>query len=631
MQSEVSTSHSFSPIACLNCRKAHRKCDRQLPQCSECTCRNLTNSCTYALPKKRGPKQTSSPTDEVQTSKPKKTTPSTNSLKRKYLYEEEFHTDDYGNNDHSSTNSNRFTFHGQQKHVTSAQAINNSPSLPTTQTNGTMNHASHLPIYSTFNGQKQLSQKEVSQQMVSTHITPTTKQNSVVIRQNDTIIPMEQLESVEQIQYRGHGKQFLDFYYSVMSSGFPCFPRVSFDTLLDTIFCYTHPQVNTVTQLSPVNERLLCLLESVEIVVLQRIGRKKVAEELFQITRRRLCHYFDECIDSFELSLTMLFLCDYLYGAGNYKQSAAYFALSKVYFEENANLQDPHQRVSLHFIKMLDVQMCKDIVGQIRGLGNLIMSWNTGKDKFFDVEALDSKRYDSDMEYLKAILSFIDSMEQQTKKFYYENNIVQQQASVLETSEHIYKLSSQMSLMDLTYGIVMVGLRLKILTQVGMWNTALVRQCADKVSHMAQSPWFDSCQHITVEPVVLAATVHLNDPNTKLWFLTTDLRALRSLDQRFDVITRKHSDLVNSIREKLAKLQQQNDPLMMNLIIDKNDEVIRPFPGIISNKYDFETNGMVQRVLQPTQELISNSYQGMQSNPSLTEFFSRQNSSSKYF
>ncbi|KAL9655786.1 hypothetical protein ABK040_005013 [Willaertia magna] len=46
----------YSSIACINCRKAHRKCDRSYPVCSECNCRGLADKCVYHKPKKRGPK-----------------------------------------------------------------------------------------------------------------------------------------------------------------------------------------------------------------------------------------------------------------------------------------------------------------------------------------------------------------------------------------------------------------------------------------------------------------------------------------------------------------------------------------------------------------------------------------------
>jgi hypothetical protein len=43
----------FAPIACSNCRRSHRKCDRKLPHCSECVAKK--KKCTFLIPKKRGP------------------------------------------------------------------------------------------------------------------------------------------------------------------------------------------------------------------------------------------------------------------------------------------------------------------------------------------------------------------------------------------------------------------------------------------------------------------------------------------------------------------------------------------------------------------------------------------------
>ncbi|EFC36642.1 predicted protein [Naegleria gruberi] len=43
---------NLSPISCICCRKAHKKCDRQLPTCSKCIQRGI--ACAYNEPKKRG-------------------------------------------------------------------------------------------------------------------------------------------------------------------------------------------------------------------------------------------------------------------------------------------------------------------------------------------------------------------------------------------------------------------------------------------------------------------------------------------------------------------------------------------------------------------------------------------------
>jgi hypothetical protein len=229
------------------------------------------------------------------------------------------------------------------------------------------------------------------------------------------------------------------------------------------------------------------------------------------------------------------------------------------------------------------------------------------------MNSLDSTRYGTDLEYLQAILKLIDSMEQQTKIFYYENSKTIKSCPILETNENVYKLSSQLSLGDLQYEMVMIGLRLKVLTQVGMWNSVLVKQCADKISHMTQSPWFDSCAIVIVESVVHAAMVHLNDQSTQQWFLTTDLRALQSLDQKFDVITRTHFNLVNNLRERVNATQilPTNDPNLMSLLVEKKE----------GHKLELNTTDLLSRINMQQENGTTNGYR--QSNDSLAEFFKR--------
>jgi len=48
----------FAPIACSNCRRSHRRCDRKLPVCGECIAKK--KKCTFLIPKKRGPLATTS-------------------------------------------------------------------------------------------------------------------------------------------------------------------------------------------------------------------------------------------------------------------------------------------------------------------------------------------------------------------------------------------------------------------------------------------------------------------------------------------------------------------------------------------------------------------------------------------
>ncbi|KAG2378577.1 hypothetical protein C9374_008216 [Naegleria lovaniensis] len=40
------------PIACVQCRRLHKRCDKKMPSCSKCLSKGLT--CTYAEPKKKG-------------------------------------------------------------------------------------------------------------------------------------------------------------------------------------------------------------------------------------------------------------------------------------------------------------------------------------------------------------------------------------------------------------------------------------------------------------------------------------------------------------------------------------------------------------------------------------------------
>jgi hypothetical protein len=48
---EIGSNKPFYKVSCKNCRNSHRKCDRELPSCSQCTRKGI--ECCYVPPKKR--------------------------------------------------------------------------------------------------------------------------------------------------------------------------------------------------------------------------------------------------------------------------------------------------------------------------------------------------------------------------------------------------------------------------------------------------------------------------------------------------------------------------------------------------------------------------------------------------
>ncbi|KAL0482689.1 hypothetical protein AKO1_014369 [Acrasis kona] len=384
------------------------------------------------------------------------------------------------------------------------------------------------------------------------------------VYQDQEGVPIEQIEDISQMSFRFHGKLLLDYYYNIISQGIQAVPRSHLEHLMNTHHCYDHPQLYTFVPLTPMMESVLILLECVELVCLQRISKKKVAEQLFKIIRERINKRFDECTDSFELSCSMLFISEFLLGSGLHRNGRAYLSVGRIFFEENANSQDQYIRIMGHFLGLVDFCYCEDLLAQMKKFGSLILSWNVGPDT--NLEQSNPRQYNNDVEYISSVLDNLDKMERQTKRFFYENSASHKnpQTNVYEESDQeVYKLSSQISQQDLQYGIVIVGLRLKVYLQQCQNNTTWTSQsmnemkhCADKISHMTQSPWFDTCGICVIEPIVCMVKAHLHDPDTSLWLLNVDSRALHSLDLRFDIVTKMYTSLQVDLSDRIMLRQQ---------------------------------------------------------------------------
>ncbi|KAG2385726.1 hypothetical protein C9374_003541 [Naegleria lovaniensis] len=106
---EENTSPGFHPIACVPCRRLHKRCDKKYPACSKCLSRGVT--CEYKIPRKKGriakPKGQPVTTTAEKQDKNENTGTSTQNNKQDQTTEPSYEDLDvtlFTTNNHSSTN-----------------------------------------------------------------------------------------------------------------------------------------------------------------------------------------------------------------------------------------------------------------------------------------------------------------------------------------------------------------------------------------------------------------------------------------------------------------------------------------------------------------------------------------------
>ena len=114
-----------------------------------------------------------------------------------------------------------------------------------------------------------------------------------------------------------------------------------------------------------------------------------------------------------------------------------------------------------------------------------------------------------------------------------------------------------MNIFRMTYRLLFDGLRLRTLMEQApdRYERDIV-QIANEISDFIASNWtvFETCTAVVVQATVLAARVHLEQRDTYSGHeirIERDLRALKLLEQRFDVISREYGDLVQGLEQWL--------------------------------------------------------------------------------
>jgi hypothetical protein len=227
LNNSVSLSHS--PISCSNCRKAHRKCDKLLPSCSECTQREANGPCYYHTPKKRGPKQ--------------------NVLKKRKT-EDQFEF---------SKVLVASTMESQNNTTTARVIIKTQGTIPATNSFQQNNFIPQQP-FEQIQPIKNPSQLiNHPQQVQSMHLQQ--QQQHIFITD-----ALRRMPGIDQLTYQKYTVFLIEIYYEWVSLGFPLIDRQTSDVFLQTHFPYLTPRVDLLSPMSISEEARLAHLESMQLV-----------------------------------------------------------------------------------------------------------------------------------------------------------------------------------------------------------------------------------------------------------------------------------------------------------------------------------------------------------------------------
>ncbi|KAL9658689.1 hypothetical protein ABK040_005845 [Willaertia magna] len=194
--SEDTTNPNFHPIACKNCRKVHKRCDKKLPSCSNCIRKGL--SCEYATPKKKGRKNVEKK-EKKKSSKQSKTSTSSDDLNE---------IGELGNNSSSTNTVTTTSNEGNNNVISSTSLVTTSSSLAT-------HRYQPYPLVSSSLGSNSIRPSASTSSLNSTQLKPITNSDEI-----GEISFIKQNFELTLVSLR---KQTIDMYRLV---AYPMLPRI---------------------------------------------------------------------------------------------------------------------------------------------------------------------------------------------------------------------------------------------------------------------------------------------------------------------------------------------------------------------------------------------------------------------
>ncbi|KAG2379488.1 hypothetical protein C9374_006605 [Naegleria lovaniensis] len=306
----------FAAIACVSCRKLHRKCDKTLPQCAYCV--KTGKQCVYPSPR-RGKQFQQQKQKQVSSSSSSNDMISSSHQPQQLIIvnQSDHHLHHHTNNNNNNNNNNSAIVGIHQYHHPHRQ---HSHHLTSASSAGALTTASSSLSLDTTSSSN------------SSSTTTNNNNNNNNNTNNDTITiqytPYDTGKTQHELNYKYVATQSLDLYYNILSFGYPLMERERLQALIDN------------TQKKPANSNMQLwqnkleqekdygLLYSMQALCLQQMGHRDISMHLFQKGKQIVSKFFDE-VETINIPIAMKFIAEYLLGSGEKKKARVISSMVK--------------------------------------------------------------------------------------------------------------------------------------------------------------------------------------------------------------------------------------------------------------------------------------------------------------
>ncbi|EFC40981.1 hypothetical protein NAEGRDRAFT_80888 [Naegleria gruberi] len=506
----------FHPIACVQCRRLHKRCDRKLPACSKCVSRGV--NCEYKIPRKKG-----------RTAKPKTSTEG-----------------DQSNRDIASS-------------LPSWEGVSmNPPELDRISTNTAPQMADvdvrrisemNMCIFNTTNaGVKPLHSSTTK--LLANILSSETPYGNIAKT------PEKHLDK----------RKVLDLYFNIFGNGMPVIERKDFEGYLSSKSNNSKDDDEEIitegNDIMPNKKEVYAMFLAIKAICEQRTGLSDLAEETMKKAREALSKFFDEH-SNFYVSCCYAFMCIYESGCGRLKTAKYYLQSVNFYLDELS--EEEQQNLTIYQKNLKKIRsFCKVCSSNDSGVLSLLKDWPNVFEKTLGIQIPTEWR---------------TLLEQDLTPNNYSTMIKVVETLLHIVRMHLTKTGSERNLkiFDMGSTIVFHGIRLGILSAVNR-GKELIEESALKITFGTENELFLFVPPPIVAHVAAAAKVHLHivksieagerqNPEVMMVptvnygeeprvgtvdyyeILAKDLRALNILSKRYKKVSLFHKTLMQEMEE----------------------------------------------------------------------------------
>nr|CAG4713311.1 unnamed protein product [Naegleria fowleri] len=328
----------FAAIACVSCRKLHRKCDKTLPHCAYCV--KTGKQCVYPSPRRgkqfqqQKQKQGVVPSSNNNHNNHDVLSLSGSSTNHHHHHHQQLiivnqsdlhHTNNNNNNNNGIVGIHQYP-HPHRPH--SHQHLSSSAgALTTTSSSSLDNTSSSNSSHGSSTNTNNNSHSNNNNNNNSTNTTTTTNSNETISIQ---YTPYDTGKTQHELNYKYVATQSLDLYYNILSFGYPLIERDRLQALIDNT-TQKKPTADNNIQLwqnKLEQEKDYGLLYSMQALCLQQMGHRDISMHLFQKGKQIVSKFFDE-VETINIPIAMKFIAEYLLGSGEKKKARVISSMVK--------------------------------------------------------------------------------------------------------------------------------------------------------------------------------------------------------------------------------------------------------------------------------------------------------------